>query len=82
MKASAPTAAPSRKAPGTPGTLHPPTSGTQPVAAAIGVDAIVHSIPGINVLLSLLAEPAGAAAGVAYMMSLVRQPPRGDGSCL
>ncbi len=42
-----------------------------PIGAAVAVDSIVHSIPGINVLLSLLAEPVGAAAGVAYMMTLV-----------
>lgn len=55
---------------------------TQPIAAAIGVDAIAHSIPGLSVLLSLLSEPAGAAAGVAYMMSLVLSSPAVDPSTL
>jgi len=42
-----------------------------PLAAAVAADAIAHSIPGLNVLFALLAEPSGAAAGVAYMMSIV-----------
>ncbi|KAF5836401.1 hypothetical protein DUNSADRAFT_5971 [Dunaliella salina] len=42
-----------------------------PLAAAVAADAIAHSIPGLNVLLALLAEPSGAAAGVAYLMSIV-----------
>jgi hypothetical protein len=54
----------------------------QPVAAAIGADAIAHSIPGLNVLLALLSEPAGAAAGVAYMMSLVLSSPAVDPATL
>lgn len=45
--------------------------GALPVAAAIAGDAVAHSIPGLNVLLQLVSEPAGAAAGVAYMMSIV-----------
>lgn len=52
--------------------------GATPIAAAIAADAIAHSIPGLNVLFSLLAEPAGAAAGVAYMMSLVLSSPAVD----
>lgn len=42
-----------------------------PIAGAVVVDSIAHSIPGLNVLLGLLSEPLGAAAGVAYMMTLV-----------
>lgn len=42
-----------------------------PIGGAIVADAIAHSLPGLNVLLGLLAEPLGAAAGVAYMMTLV-----------
>lgn len=49
-----------------------------PIGAAIVTDAVVHSIPGINVLLGLLSEPVGAAAGVAYMMSLVLSAPSVD----
>lgn len=45
--------------------------GALPLAAALGADTIAHSIPGLSVLFSLVSEPAGAAAGVAYMMSLV-----------
>lgn len=45
--------------------------GAIPVIAAVVADSIAHSIPGINVLLSLLSEPAGAAAGVAYMMTVI-----------
>eukprot|EP00877_Chromochloris_zofingiensis_P014680 jgi/Chrzof1/9466/Cz04g04050.t1 len=52
--------------------------GALPVGAAILVDAITHSIPGLGVLFGLLAEPAGAAAGVAYMMSLVLSAPAVD----
>eukprot|EP00882_Tetradesmus_deserticola_P003696 GHRQ01003910.1.p1 GENE.GHRQ01003910.1~~GHRQ01003910.1.p1 ORF type:complete len:253 (+),score=96.08 GHRQ01003910.1:174-932(+) len=56
--------------------------GATPVAAAIAVDAIAHSIPGLNILLQLVAEPTGAAAGVAYMMSLVLSAPAVDPSTL
>lgn len=56
--------------------------GALPIAAAIGVDAIAHSIPGLNVLLALLSEPAGAAAGVAYMMTLVLSSPAVDPATL
>ncbi|KAI8468620.1 MAG: hypothetical protein J3K34DRAFT_426741 [Monoraphidium minutum] len=52
--------------------------GALPIAAAIGVDAVAHSIPGLNILLALLSEPVGAAAGVAYMMSLVLSSPAVD----
>jgi hypothetical protein len=45
--------------------------GGAPLAGAFLVDAIAHSIPGLNVLFNLVSEPAGAAAGVAYMFSLV-----------
>ncbi|KAI8472752.1 MAG: hypothetical protein J3K34DRAFT_453729 [Monoraphidium minutum] len=56
--------------------------GALPIAAAIGVDAVAHSIPGLNVLLALLAEPVGAAAGVAYMMTLVLSSPAVDPATL
>jgi hypothetical protein len=56
--------------------------GALPLVAAIGVDAIAHSIPGLNVLLQLLSEPAGAAAGVAYMMTLVLSAPSVDPATL
>jgi hypothetical protein len=42
-----------------------------PIGAAVALDAIAHSIPGLNILFNLLTEPVGAAAGVAYMMTLV-----------
>lgn len=56
--------------------------GALPIAAAVAADAVAHSIPGLNVLLSLLAEPAGAAAGVAYMFSLVLSSPAVDPATL
>lgn len=52
--------------------------GAAPLAAAIVADTVAHSIPGLNLLLGLLTEPAGAAAGVAYMMSLVLSSPAVD----
>eukprot|EP00243_Klebsormidium_subtile_P004214 TRINITY_DN18023_c0_g1_i1.p1 TRINITY_DN18023_c0_g1~~TRINITY_DN18023_c0_g1_i1.p1 ORF type:complete len:263 (-),score=46.62 TRINITY_DN18023_c0_g1_i1:416-1204(-) len=52
--------------------------GAIPLAAAVGADAVAHSLPGLNVLLSLLSEPAGAAAGVAYLMSIVLSSPSVD----
>lgn len=42
-----------------------------PIGGAILLDSIAHSIPGLNILFNLLTEPLGAAAGVAYMMTLV-----------
>lgn len=45
--------------------------GAAPLAAAVVGDAVAHSIPGLNILLALLSEPVGAAAGVAYMMSIL-----------
>lgn len=45
--------------------------GATPFVAAVAVDAIAHSIPGLNLLFNLLSEPAGAAAGVAYMFTLI-----------
>ncbi|KAG2443758.1 hypothetical protein HXX76_002104 [Chlamydomonas incerta] len=56
--------------------------GALPIGAAIAADAIVHSIPGLNVLFSLLLEPAGAAAGVAYMMTLILSAPSVDPNTL
>lgn len=49
-----------------------------PIGGAVVADAIAHSIPGLNILFSLLAEPVGAACGVAYMMSLVLSAPAVD----
>eukprot|EP00878_Enallax_costatus_P000923 GHUV01001053.1.p2 GENE.GHUV01001053.1~~GHUV01001053.1.p2 ORF type:complete len:250 (+),score=69.27 GHUV01001053.1:202-951(+) len=56
--------------------------GATPLVAAIAVDTIAHSIPGLNILLQLLSEPTGAAAGVAYMMTLVLSAPAVDPSTL
>ncbi|GLC49172.1 hypothetical protein PLESTB_000190300 [Pleodorina starrii] len=56
--------------------------GALPIGAAVAADAIAHSIPGLNVLFSLLAEPAGAAAGVAYMMTLILSAPSVDPNTL
>lgn len=53
-----------------------------PLAAAFAADAVAHSIPGLNVLFSLLAEPAGAAAGVAYMMTVILSSPAVDPTTL
>lgn len=44
--------------------------GYTPLAAAVVADVLAHSIPGLNILLSLLSEPLGAAAGVAYLMTV------------
>jgi hypothetical protein len=56
--------------------------GAAPIAAAIAADAVAHSVPGLNILLQLLAEPVGAAAGVAYMMTLVLSSPAVDPATL
>lgn len=56
--------------------------GAIPLGAALLADAVAHSIPGLNVLFSLAAEPAGAAAGVAYMMTLVLSSPAVDPATL
>ena len=56
--------------------------GALPYAGAVLVDAVAHSIPGLNILLGLLAEPAGAAAGVAYLFSLVLSAPSVDPATL
>jgi hypothetical protein len=56
--------------------------GAAPLAAAFLIDAIAHSIPGLNLLLNLASEPAGAAAGVAYVFSLVLSAPSVDPSTL
>lgn len=52
--------------------------GLIPIGAAVAADAVAHSIPGLNVLFSLAAEPAGAAAGVAYLMSVLLAAPAVD----
>ncbi|GFR47494.1 hypothetical protein Agub_g9223, partial [Astrephomene gubernaculifera] len=56
--------------------------GALPIGAAIVADAVLHSLPGLNILFSLLAEPAGAAAGVAYMMTLILSAPSVDPTTL
>lgn len=56
--------------------------GAAPLVGAFLIDAIAHSIPGLNVLFNLASEPAGAAAGVAYMFSLVLSAPSVDPSTL
>eukprot|EP00775_Hariotina_reticulata_P000431 gene431-689_t len=56
--------------------------GAAPLAAAIVADSVAHSIPGLNILLQLLSEPTGAAAGVAYMMTLVLSAPAVDPATL
>ncbi len=43
-------------------------AGAIPLGAALGADVVAHAIPGLSALLTLVAEPAGAAAGVAYVM--------------
>lgn len=53
-------------------------AGAIPLAAGIAADAVAHSIPGLNVLLALLSEPAGAAAGVAYMFTIILSSPAVD----
>lgn len=52
--------------------------GLAPLGAAVLGDAVAHSIPLVGPLLTLLSEPAGAAAGVAYMMSIVLSSPSVD----
>lgn len=56
--------------------------GAAPLVGAFLIDAIAHSIPGLNLLFNLASEPAGAAAGVAYMFSLVLSAPSVDPSTL
>lgn len=56
--------------------------GALPIGAAVVADAIAHSIPGLNILFSLLSEPLGAAAGVAYMMTLILSAPSVDPNTL
>ena len=56
--------------------------GALPFAGAALIDAVAHSIPGLNVLFSLLAEPAGAAAGVAYLFTLILSAPSVDPNTL
>lgn len=56
--------------------------GVIPIAAAVGVDAVVHSIPVLGSLVSLVSEPVGAAAGVAYLMSILLSSPSVDPNTL
>ncbi|KAL6759371.1 hypothetical protein V8C86DRAFT_2574450 [Haematococcus lacustris] len=53
-----------------------------PLGAAVVADAVLHSVPLLNVVYGLLAEPLGAAAGVAYMMTLVLSAPAVDPATL
>jgi hypothetical protein len=53
-------------------------AGALPLAAGVAADAVAHSIPGLNVLLALLSEPAGAAAGVAYLFTIILSSPAVD----
>ncbi len=52
--------------------------GLAPLGAALAADAVARSIPGLGGLLALITEPAGAAAGVAYLMTLVLSSPKVD----
>jgi hypothetical protein len=45
--------------------------GLAPIGAALVADAVLRSVPGIGAIVALLTEPAGAASGVAYLMTLV-----------
>jgi len=45
-----------------------------PLGAAVAVDAIAHSIPGLNVLFALLSEPCGAAAGALVLLAPAHVP--------
>jgi hypothetical protein len=58
------------------------SEGAIPIAAAVAADVIAHSIPGLNVLFSLVSEPAGAAAGVAYITSILLSSPKVDPNTL
>jgi hypothetical protein len=50
-------------------------AGAIPLGAALGADVVAHAIPGLSALLTLVAEPAGAAAGVAYVMTVLLSSP-------
>lgn len=52
--------------------------GLAPIGAALVADAVLRSVPGVGALVALLTEPAGAAAGVAYLMTLVLSSPSVD----
>ncbi len=49
-----------------------------PIGAALLADAVFRSVPGVGALVALITEPAGAAAGVAYLMTLVLSSPSVD----
>ncbi len=52
--------------------------GATPLAAAVAADALAHSLPGLNLLLTPASELFGAAAGVAYLMSVLLSSPSVD----
>lgn len=52
--------------------------GLAPLGAALVADAVAHSIPVVDTLLTFVTEPAGAAAGVAYLFTLVLSSPKVD----
>jgi len=52
--------------------------GLAPLGTALVADAVAHSIPGLGALLTVVTEPAGAAAGVAYLFTLVLSSPKVD----
>ncbi|KAK9825203.1 hypothetical protein WJX81_008297 [Elliptochloris bilobata] len=52
--------------------------GGAPLAAAVATDALAHSLPGLNLLLVPASELFGAAAGVAYLMSVLLSSPSVD----
>ena len=56
--------------------------GAAPLAAAVAADALAHSLPGINLLLTPASELFGAAAGVAYLMSVLLSSPSVDPNSL
>eukprot|EP00884_Botryococcus_braunii_P017887 jgi/Botrbrau1/4782/Bobra.0325s0005.1 len=56
--------------------------GAAPFVAAAALDAVAHSIPILSNLLSLVTEPLGAAAGVAYLFTLVLSSPSVDPNTL
>ncbi|KAL6785867.1 hypothetical protein ACKKBG_A00495 [Auxenochlorella protothecoides x Auxenochlorella symbiontica] len=53
-------------------------AGVVPLAAAVAADTVVHATPLLGSLINLAVEPLGAAAGVAYLMSIVLSSPAVD----
>jgi hypothetical protein len=46
-------------------------SALAPIGIAVAGDALVHSVPILSTIIGVFTEPLGAAAGVAYLMTLV-----------